>query len=32
MSRRTKFIHEGGYVAEVEVDLIESEYSWAPYL
>ncbi len=30
--RHTKFIHEGGLVAEVEVDLIESEDSWALYL
>ena len=30
--RRTKFVHEGKYVAEVEVDLIETEESWAPYL
>lgn len=30
--RHTKFIHEGGFVAEIEVELIESEDSWAPYL
>lgn len=30
--RQTKFIHEGGFVAEIEVELIESEDSWAPYL
>jgi hypothetical protein len=30
--RHTKFIHEGLYVAEVEVELLESEDSWAPYL
>ena len=30
--RHAKFIHEGGFVAEIEVDLIESEDSWAPYL
>ena len=30
--RHTPFIHEGGFVAEIEVDLIESEDSWAPYL
>ena len=30
--RHTKFIHEGGFVAEIEVDLIESDDSWAPYL
>jgi hypothetical protein len=30
--RRTKFIHEGQYAAEVEVELIESQEGWAPYL
>ena len=30
--RRTKFVHEGEYVAEVEVDLIETDEGWAPYL
>ena len=30
--RHTKFIHEGGFVAEIEVELIESDDSWAPYL
>jgi hypothetical protein len=29
--RHTKFIHEGGFVAEIEVDLIEAEDRWAPY-
>lgn len=28
----TKLVHEGKYVAEVEVDLIESDEGWAPYL
>ena len=28
----TKLVHEGDYVAEVEVELIESEDAWAPYL
>jgi hypothetical protein len=28
----TKLVHEGDYVAEVEVELIESEEGWAPYL
>jgi len=27
-----KLVHEGGYVAEVDVDLIEAEQSWSPYL
>lgn len=30
--KRTKLIHEGGFVAEVEVDLIESGDAWSPYL
>ncbi len=30
--RHIKFVHEGQFVAEVEVELIESEDSWAPYL
>lgn len=30
--KKTKYVHEGRYVAEVEVDLIESEDEWAPYL
>jgi len=29
---RTKLIHEGQYVAEVEVELIEAEDGWSPYL
>ena len=29
---RTKFVHEGRYVAEVEVDLIESADGWSPSL
>jgi hypothetical protein len=29
---RKKLVHEGDYVAEVEVELIESEEGWAPYL
>jgi hypothetical protein len=28
----TKFIHEGRYVAEVDVELIYSEEGWSPYL
>jgi len=30
--RRTKFIHEGQYAAEVDVKLIESQDGWVPYL
>jgi hypothetical protein len=29
---RTKLIHEGQYAAEVEVELIETDEGWAPYL
>lgn len=30
--KRTKYIHEGKYVAEVDVDLLEDETEWSPYL
>ena len=30
--KHIKFVHEGRFVAEVQVDLLESEDSWAPYL
>ena len=30
--RRTKFIHEGQYAAKVDVELIEAQDGWAPYL
>jgi hypothetical protein len=29
---RTKLVREGDLVAEVEVELIESDESWSPYL
>ena len=29
---RTKLIHEGNYVAEVDVELIESDDEWSPHL
>jgi len=34
MKRRTKtkYVHEGQYVAEVEVDLIDDNAGWSPYL
>ena len=34
MTRRhqTRFVHEGEYVAEVKVELLESAEGWAPYL
>jgi hypothetical protein len=30
--RQTKLVHEGDYLAEVDVELIESDDAWAPYL
>jgi len=30
--KRTKFIHEGNYAAEVPVELIEDDTAWSPYL
>jgi hypothetical protein len=30
--RHTKLIHEGQYVAEVDVELIETDEGWSPYL
>ncbi len=27
-----KLIHEGQYIAEVDVELIETDESWSPYL
>jgi hypothetical protein len=32
MRKRTKYIHEGKYAAEVDVELIEADDEWAPYL
>lgn len=33
MSRlHRKLVHEGAYAAEVEVELIETEDAWSPYL
>jgi hypothetical protein len=32
MGRRKRLIREGDYLAEVEVELIESEEGWTPYL
>ncbi|MGH6635316.1 MAG: hypothetical protein ACRED0_03985 [Gammaproteobacteria bacterium] len=28
----TKLVHEGTYVAEVDVELIETDEGWSPYL
>lgn len=30
--KKIKYIHEGQYVAEVEVKLMEDETGWSPYL
>jgi len=30
--RHTKLVHEGEYVAEVDVELIETDTGWSPYL
>ena len=30
--KHTKLIHEGDYVAEVDVQLIDSDTGWSPYL
>jgi len=30
--RHTKFVHEGKYAAEVEVDLVHTDSGWSPYL
>jgi hypothetical protein len=30
--RLTKLIHEGQYVAEVDIDLLDSNEGWSPYL
>lgn len=31
-NHRTKLVQEGGYVAQVEVDLIYTDEGWSPYL
>ena len=30
--RRVKFVHEGQYAAEVDVERVESDAGWPPYL
>ena len=30
--KRTKLVHEGSYVAEVDVELLEESEGWSPYL
>ena len=29
---RIKYVHEGSYVAEVDVELFEDDSAWSPYL
>ena len=30
--KKTKYVHEGKYVAEVDVELVEDDTGWSPYL
>lgn len=30
--RRTKLVHEGRYIAEVDVELLVTDDEWSPYL
>ena len=30
--KRTKLVHEGSYVAEVDVELLDEPEGWSPYL
>lgn len=30
--KSTKYIHEGRYVAEVDIELIDTDYGWSPCL
>ena len=30
--KRTKLVHEGNYVAQVEVELLDEPEGWSPYL
>ena len=30
--KTTKLVHEGRYAAEVEVELLDDDHEWAPYL
>ena len=30
--KRTKYVHQGPYVAEIDVQLLNDESGWAPYL
>ena len=30
--KHTKLLHEGKYVAEVEIEIIDNENAWSPYM
>jgi len=30
--KKIKYVHEGRYVAEVEVELVEDDTGWSPYI
>ena len=30
--KHTKLLHEGKYVAEIEIDIIDSDKGWSPYI
>jgi hypothetical protein len=30
--RHTKLVHEGQYVAELDIELIDAETGWSPYI
>ena len=30
--KKSKYVHEGNYVAEIEVTLTENDTGWSPYL
>jgi hypothetical protein len=32
VKKRTKLVHEGEYLAEVDVSVIQTESEWSPYL
>ena len=32
MRKHTKLVHEGLYVAEVDIELMDAEEGWSPYL
>ena len=32
MTTQTRLVREGSYVAEVDIELIESDHDWAPYV